>query len=33
MKLNKIIKVKDKGERYVAENKFSPFTFVVVQSG
>ena len=25
MKLNIINKVKDSGERYVAENKFSPF--------
>ena len=33
MKLNIINKVKDSGERYVAENKFSPFKFVVVQSG
>ena len=33
MKLNIIIEVKDSGERYVAENNFSPFKFVVVQSG
>ena len=33
MKLNIIIEVKDSGERYVAENKFSIFKFVVVQSG
>ena len=33
MKLKIIIEVKDSGERYVAENKFSPFKFVVVQSG
>ena len=35
MKLNIVIEVKDNGERYVhvAENKFSPFKFVVVQSG
>ena len=33
MKLNIINEVKDSGERYVAENKFSPFKFVVVQSG
>ena len=32
MKLNIIIEVKNSGERYVAENKFSPFKFVVVQS-
>ena len=32
MKLNIINEVKDSGERYVAENKFSPFKFVVVQS-
>ena len=32
MKLNIIIEVKDSGERYVAEKKFSPFRFVVVQS-
>ena len=30
---NIIIEVKDSGERYVAENKLSPFKFVVVQSG
>ena len=30
MKLNIIIAVKDSGERYVAENKFSFFKFVVV---
>ena len=30
MKLNIIIEVKDSGERYVAENKLSPFKFVVV---
>ena len=30
MKLNIIIKVKDSGERYVAENKLSPFKFVAV---
>ena len=29
MKLNVIIEVKDSGERYVAENKLSPFKFVV----
>ena len=28
MKLNIIIKDKDSGERYVAENKCSPFKFV-----
>ena len=33
MKLNIINEVKDSGERYVAGNKFSPFKFVVVQSG
>ena len=33
MKLNIIIEVKDSVERYVAENKFSSFKFVVVQSG
>ena len=33
MKLNIIIEVKDSEERYVAENKFSPLKFVVVQSG
>ena len=33
MKLSIIIEVKDSGERYVAENKCSPFEFVVVQSG
>ena len=33
MKLNIINEVKDSGERYVAENKRSPFKFVVVQSG
>ena len=33
MKQNVIIKVKDSRERYVAENKCSPFKFVVVQSG
>ena len=33
MKLNIIIAVKESGERYVAENKFIPFKFVVVQSG
>ena len=33
MKLNIINEVKDSGERYVAENKFSPFKFVVFQSG
>ena len=27
MKLNIIIEAKDSGERYVAENKFSPFKF------
>ena len=32
MKLNITIEVKDSGERYVAENKFSPFKFVVVKS-
>ena len=32
MKLNIIIEVKDSGERYVAENKFSPLKFVVVKS-
>ena len=33
MKLNKIVEVKDNKERYAAENKFSPFKLVVVQSG
>ena len=33
MKLNIIIEDKDSGERYVAENKCSPFKFVVGQSG
>ena len=33
MKLNIIIEVEDSGERYVAENKFSSFKFIVVQSG
>ena len=33
MKLNIIIEVKDSEERYVAENKFSPFKFVIVQLG
>ena len=32
MKLNILIEVKDSGERYVAENKFSSFKFVVVKS-
>ena len=32
MKLNITIEVKDSGERYVAENKLSPFKFVVVKS-
>ena len=31
--LNIIIEEKDSGERYVAENKCSPFKFVVGQSG
>ena len=30
MKLNIIFEVKDSGERYVAENKFSPFKFVAL---
>ena len=30
MKLNIVIEVKDSGKRDVAENKFSPFKFVVV---
>ena len=33
MKLNIIIEVKDSREKYFEENKFSPFKFVVVQSG
>ena len=33
MKLNIKIEVKDSGERYVVETKFSPLKFVVVQSG
>ena len=33
MKINIIIEVKDSGESYVAEKKFSPFKFVVVQLG
>ena len=33
MKLNIIMEVEDSGERYEAENKFSPFKFVVVQPG
>ena len=30
MKLNIIFEIKDSGERYVAENKFSPFKFVAL---
>ena len=33
MKLNMITEDKDSGERYVTENKCSPFKLVVGQSG
>ena len=33
MKLSIAVEVKDSGERNVAENNFSPFKFVEVQSG